>query len=65
MRTLEHKPSSSAKLLKADDACRRYSMCRNSLVRAAEDAQAIVRFGRSVFFNVGKLDAYFDSLSAD
>lgn len=51
------------KLLKTEQACQRYSMCRNSLVRAAEDAQAVVRYGRSVFFNATKLDAYFDGLS--
>ena len=68
------------KLLKTEQACQRYSMCRNSLVSsktaaatsaskaenaqsAAEDAQAVVRYGRSVFFNATKLDAYFDGLS--
>ena len=51
------------KLLKTEQACQRYSMCRNSLVRAAEDARAVVRYGRSVFFNATKLDAYFDGLS--
>lgn len=53
------------KLLKVEQACQRYSMCRNSLVRVAEDAQVVVRCGRSVFFNATKLDAYFDALSAE
>lgn len=53
----------SIKLGKREQACQRYSMCWNTLLKAAEDAQAIVRYGRSVFINFTKLDAYFDALS--
>lgn len=51
------------KLGKREQACQRYSMCWNTLLKAAEDAQAIVRYGRSVFINFTKMDAYFDALS--
>lgn len=51
------------KLGKRDQACLRYSMCWATILKAAEDAQAVVRYGRSVFINFTKLDAYFDALS--
>ena len=51
------------KLGKREQACQRYSMCWATILKAAEDAQAVVRYGRSVFINFTKLDAYFDALS--
>lgn len=53
----------SPKLLKRQQAEERYNMCWNTLLKAAQDAGAIVRYGRSVFFNATILDKYFDSLS--
>lgn len=51
------------KLGKAEQACQRYSMCWATILKIAEDARAVVRYGRSVFVNFTKLDAYFDALS--
>lgn len=62
MRKQELAPA-GVKLGKREQACQRYSMCWNTLLKAAEDAQAIVRYGRSVFINFTKMDAYFDALS--
>lgn len=53
----------SPKLLKRPQAMERYSMSWNTLIKAAQDAGALVRYGRSVFFNATILDKYFDSLS--
>lgn len=62
MRKQELAPA-GIKLGKREQACQRYSMCWATILRAAEDAQAVVRYGRSVFINFTKLDAYFDALS--
>ncbi|MCC8130081.1 MAG: DUF6462 family protein [Clostridiales bacterium] len=51
------------KLLKRQQAEERYSMSWNTLLKAAQDAGAIVRYGRSVFFNATLMDKYFDGLS--
>ncbi len=51
------------KLLKRQQAVERYNMCWNTLLKAAHDAGALVRYGRSVYFNATLLDSYFDSLS--
>lgn len=51
------------KLLKREQAEQRYNMSWNTLLKAAQDASAIVRYGRSVFFNATRLDAYFDGIS--
>lgn len=51
------------KLLKRQQAEERYNMSWNTLLKAAQDAGALVRYGRSVFFNATIMDKYFDSLS--
>ncbi len=53
----------SPKLLKRQQAEERYNMSWNTLLKAAQDAGALVRYGRSVFFNATIMDKYFDSLS--
>ena len=63
MLSVKDKVKPGTKLLKREAACMRYSMSWNTLRRAAEDCQAIVHFGRSVFLNATRLDAYFDALS--
>lgn len=55
--------SVDVKLAKRPQACQRYGMCWNVLLKAAQDANAVVRYGRSVFINVPVLDRYFDALS--
>ncbi|MCD8119426.1 MAG: DUF6462 family protein [Lachnospiraceae bacterium] len=51
------------KLLKRQQAEARYNMSWNTLLKAAGEAGALVRYGRSVFFNATIMDRYFDSLS--
>ncbi len=55
--------NATPKLLKRQQAEERYNMSWNTLLKAAADAGAIVRYGRSVFFNATIMDKYFDSLS--
>ncbi len=53
------------KLLKRAQAEERYNLSWNVLLRAAQDAGAIVRYGRSILFNATRLDSYFDSISGE
>ena len=55
--------TSSPKLLSLDDACARYSFGRATMRRAAQDAGAEIRIGRTYRVNIDRLDRYFDSIS--
>lgn len=44
-----------------DDACRRYSLGRNSMRRVASEAEAVVHVGRSCLISFARVDAYMES----
>lgn len=53
------------KMGKVEQACQRYNLGRDAMYRTAENAQAVVRIGRSLLINFSKLDAYIDSISGE
>lgn len=46
-----------------DTACKRYDFGKTTMRRVGEDANAIIRIGKSVFYNFTKIDTYLDSIS--
>lgn len=41
-------------------ATQRYSLCRNTIVRLAKDAEALYKIGRAVRIDSEKLDQYLE-----
>ena len=62
-RTAHHIENTQVKTAKLDFACARYSMGRAAMRKIAEDANAVIRVGRSYFVNLTILDRYMDSIS--
>lgn len=50
-----------SKLATVPQAVDRYKISRLTLMKYAEKIGAVVRFGRSVRINIGKMDEYVDS----
>ncbi len=48
---------------KIDQACLRYGLGRNTMRKVAEQAGAVVKFGKCYLVNFAKVDAYMDSIS--
>lgn len=48
---------------KIEQACMRYGLGKNSMRKVAEEAEAVIRVGRSYLINFSKVDAFMDSLS--
>ena len=48
-----------------EDAMRRFSMGRYTLMEQAKQAGAVVRIGRKVLINYHLLDEFLDSISGD
>ena len=48
---------------RVDDGCRRYGVGRNTMREIGKAAKAEIRFGKSVLYNFGKIDAYMDQIS--
>ncbi len=46
-----------------EQACIRYSIGHNAMRQVAEDAEAVIRIGKSYLINFTKVDAYMDSIS--
>lgn len=49
--------------VKPQEGCILWSRGRNALMADAEEAQAIIRIGRSVLINVPKMNSYYESLA--
>ena len=45
------------------DACKRYNLCRNSLVKVATDAGAFIKIGRSARIDTYVLDGYLRKIA--
>lgn len=41
----------------------RYKLSRNALVKYANEANAVVKLGKSIRINITKMDMYIDSVS--
>lgn len=48
-----------------EQACLRYGLGKNTMRKVAEDAQAVIRIGKSYLVNYSKVDAYMDSMSGE
>lgn len=48
-----------------EQACFRYGLGKNTMRKVAEDAQAVIRIGKSYLVNYSKVDAYMDSMSGE
>lgn len=48
-----------------EQACLRYGVGKNTMRKVAEDAQAVIRIGKSYLINYSKVDAYMDSMSGE
>lgn len=48
-----------------EQACLRYGLGKNTMRKVAEDAQAVIRIGKSYLINYSKVDAYMDSMSGE
>ena len=48
-----------------EQACLRYGLGKNTMRTVAEDAQAVIRIGKSYLINYSKVDAYMDSMSGE
>jgi hypothetical protein len=49
----------SAPFITVEMAQKRYNLCRGNTMKLAEDAGALIRFGRACRINVEKCDTYF------
>lgn len=47
-----------------EQSCLRYGVGKNTMRKIAEDAQAVIRIGKTYLINYSKVDAYMDSLSS-
>lgn len=45
------------------DACRRYNLCRNSLIKVATEACAFIKIGRSARIDTEVLDRYLREIA--
>ena len=50
------------KLVKIEEACRRYSLGRNTMRKVAKESGSVVRVGKRYMINITELDIYLDSL---
>ena len=46
-----------------DEGCKRYAFGKGTMRRVGEEANAVIRIGKSVFYNFTKIDKYLDSIS--
>lgn len=46
-----------------DDAVLRYGVGRNKMREIGKQAQAEIRFGRTILYNFKRIDEYMDSIS--
>lgn len=53
------------KMATVPQAMERYKISRKTLMKYANDLDAVVRFGRSVRINCTKMDAYVDGKASD
>lgn len=56
---------SEARTGRIEQACLRYGVGKNTMRKVAEDAQAVIRIGKSYLINYSKVDAYMDSMSGE
>lgn len=48
-----------------EQACLRYGVGKNTMRKIAEDAQAVIRIGKTYLINYSKVDDYMDSISGE
>ena len=52
-----------AKTGRISDACMRYGVGRNTMMKLVKEANASLKIGRICLVNYGKMDAFLDSLT--
>lgn len=62
MRKME-RTSPEVKTGRIEQACERYGIGKSSMRQVAEDAEAVIRIGKSYLINFTKVDAYMDRIS--